>query len=174
IMHAIKQYVCIEYDVVKGSDIMTATKNLAETYLAKTIAGISKYNFWQWPIAGPLAGYIVACLLPHFGASIHFSPAMITSLYFIDTARENNTEKGWVLHKNIVYSNRDRGKRITAKDMYVRLKEFANNSELEQDEVPKVSTIQGWISRYYKTFLDQATRTALQSNLGEDISEGSI
>ncbi|CAG8831646.1 2149_t:CDS:1, partial [Gigaspora rosea] len=28
----------------------------------------------------PLAGYIVARPLPHFGASVHFSPAMITNL----------------------------------------------------------------------------------------------
>ncbi|CAG8497921.1 2263_t:CDS:10 [Scutellospora calospora] len=64
--------------------------------------------------------------------------------------------------------------RMMAKDMHVRLKEFADNGELEQDEVPKVSTIQRWISQYHKTFLDQATRTALQSNLGEDISEGRL
>ena len=55
--------------------------------------------------------------------------------------------------------------RITATDMYNRLNEFANNGELEQDEVPKVSTIQGWISRYHKIFLEQATRTALDPNL---------
>ena len=46
----------------------------------ETIAGISKYNFWQWPIEGPLAGYIVARPLPHFGTSADFSPAMITNL----------------------------------------------------------------------------------------------
>ncbi|CAG8731840.1 30500_t:CDS:2 [Racocetra persica] len=32
--------------------------------------------------------------------------------------------------------------RMTAKDIHDRLKEFADNSELEQDEVPKISTIQ--------------------------------
>ncbi|CAG8707007.1 25748_t:CDS:1, partial [Gigaspora rosea] len=78
IVHAIKWYVCIGCDVVEGSDIVTATKHLAGMYLAniepnryqqinlvtenpgkkkprvETIAG-TKYNFWQWPIAGPLA-----------------------------------------------------------------------------------------------------------------------
>ncbi|CAG8572329.1 4197_t:CDS:2 [Gigaspora rosea] len=104
IAHTIKWYVRIGCNVVEESDIVTATKHFARTYLAniepnrhqqtnlvtenpgkkkphvETIAGISKYNFWQWPIAGPLAEYIVACPLPHFGASVHFSPAMITSL----------------------------------------------------------------------------------------------
>ncbi|CAG8845160.1 9487_t:CDS:2, partial [Racocetra persica] len=46
----------------------------------ETITGISKHNYWQWPIAGPLAGYIVARPLPHFGTPAHFSPAAITSL----------------------------------------------------------------------------------------------
>ncbi|CAG8761317.1 9714_t:CDS:1, partial [Gigaspora rosea] len=106
IAHAINQYVRVGGDLEEGSDIVTATKNLAGTYLAniepnrnqkknenenfenkgkkkprvETIAGISKHNFWQWPIAGSLAGYIVARPLPHFGASVHFSPAMIANL----------------------------------------------------------------------------------------------
>ncbi|KAG9288892.1 hypothetical protein G9A89_019514 [Geosiphon pyriformis] len=60
--------------------------------------------------------------------------------------------------------------RMTAKEMNNRLKEFADNGELEPDEVPKISTIQGWISRYNKSFLAQATRTALQSNSSESSS----
>ncbi|CAG8479089.1 1340_t:CDS:2 [Gigaspora rosea] len=69
-----QKYVRIGCDLVEGSDIIAATKNLAGTYLAniepnrnqkasesenlttktkgkkpcvETIAGISKYNFWQ-------------------------------------------------------------------------------------------------------------------------------
>ncbi|CAG8727151.1 22429_t:CDS:2, partial [Gigaspora rosea] len=83
IAHAINQYVRIGGDLVEGPDIVTATKNLAgkKKPRVETIAGISKYNFWQWPIAGPLAGYIVARPLPHFGSSVHFSPTMIANLY---------------------------------------------------------------------------------------------
>ncbi|CAG8566147.1 11709_t:CDS:2, partial [Scutellospora calospora] len=73
--------------------------------------------------------------------------------------------KEWALYKNLVYGNRDRSKqmsdtvkkmleqmflqrnihakdRINAANMYSRLKEFADNRELEQDEISKVSTIQ--------------------------------
>ena len=105
--------------------------------------------------------------------------------------------KGWALHENAAYSNRGAGKWMTdtikkmleqmyllgnvhakdwmtAKEMHDRLKEFADNSELEQDEIPKVSMIQGWISRYHKMFMEQATQTALYSNLEEDISTNSI
>ena len=58
---------------------------------------------------------------------------------------------------------------MTAKEMHDRLIEFAVSGELDQDEVLKVSTIQGWISWYHKIFLAQATKTALDSNLGENI-----
>ncbi|CAG8838643.1 1695_t:CDS:1, partial [Racocetra persica] len=32
---------------------------------------------------------------------------------------------------------------MTTSEMHKRLKEFANNGKLEQDEVPKITTIQG-------------------------------
>ncbi|CAG8838427.1 22874_t:CDS:1, partial [Racocetra persica] len=86
----------------------------------------------------------------------------------------------WALRKNSVYNNRSGGKqildivkkmfkqmflqgnihakdRMTATNMYNRLKEFADNGELKQDEVPKILTIQRWIPWYNKMFLEQAT-----------------
>ncbi|CAG8837010.1 20229_t:CDS:1, partial [Racocetra persica] len=87
------------------SDIITAAHNLASTCLANielnrnqeknknlvaenkekksridTIIGISKYNCWQWPIAGSLARYIVACPLSHFRTPVYLSLTTITSL----------------------------------------------------------------------------------------------
>ncbi|CAG8586165.1 32049_t:CDS:1, partial [Racocetra persica] len=104
--------------------------------------------------------------------------------------------KGWALRENFAYGKRGGGKRMSdavkkmlkqmflqgnihakdrmmATDMYNRLKEFANNGELEQDEVPKVLTIQRWISQYHKMFLEQATRTALDPNLDNGLSTDS-
>ncbi|PKB93609.1 hypothetical protein RhiirA5_440829 [Rhizophagus irregularis] len=77
ISHAIKRYVRIGYDIKGGQDIVEAGKNLAGTYFAnikpnrnennensgqmnnntrekkkpkvKTISGISKYFYWEWP-----------------------------------------------------------------------------------------------------------------------------
>lgn len=46
----------------------------------KTISGISKYFYWEWPIEGPLAGYIQARSLPHIGSWSRFSPAEISDL----------------------------------------------------------------------------------------------
>ncbi|RIB15401.1 hypothetical protein C2G38_2192489 [Gigaspora rosea] len=215
--HTCYQKICsCQIDLVEGSDIIAATKNLAETYLAniepnrnqkanesenlttknkgkklrvETIAGISK-------------------------ASVHFFPAMITNLCneelsrpepklsthtkpkskwkmalskfqenknpntmktddieMIDITKDDDTEevdfpwnKGWALRENAAYGNQGAGKRMTdtvkkmleqmyllgnvhakyrmtAKEMHDRLKKFADNGELEQDEIPKVSTI---------------------------------
>ncbi|CAG8768190.1 18559_t:CDS:1, partial [Gigaspora rosea] len=90
---------------IERSDIVDAAYNLAGIHLAniepnrnqektenlvveikekkprvETITRISKHNYWQWLIAGPLASYIVAHLLLHFGTSAYFSPVAIISL----------------------------------------------------------------------------------------------
>ena len=51
----------------------------------KTIPGISKYSYWEWPIEGALAGFIQARSLqarslPHIGPWTQFSPAVIADL----------------------------------------------------------------------------------------------
>jgi len=46
----------------------------------KTITGISKYSYWEWPIEEPLAGFIQARSLPHSGSWTRFSPAVISDL----------------------------------------------------------------------------------------------
>ncbi|RHZ87552.1 hypothetical protein Glove_33g12 [Diversispora epigaea] len=46
----------------------------------KTIPGISKYFYWEWPIEAPLAGYIQAKALPNIGSWIQFSLAIISNL----------------------------------------------------------------------------------------------
>ncbi|RHZ69121.1 hypothetical protein Glove_290g83 [Diversispora epigaea] len=102
ITHAIKRYIRIGYDIKEGQDIVEAGKNIAGTHFAniepnriehetnddtgkkkpkvKTIPGISKYFYWEWPIDAPLEGYIQARPLPHIGSWTQFSPAMISKL----------------------------------------------------------------------------------------------
>ncbi|RIA84663.1 hypothetical protein C1645_831919, partial [Glomus cerebriforme] len=46
----------------------------------KTIPGISKYFYWEWPIKGPLTGFIQARSLPHISSWSQFSPAVIFDL----------------------------------------------------------------------------------------------
>ena len=46
----------------------------------KTIPGITKLSYFEWPIEGPFVGYIQAQTLPHIGEWSHFSPTDITKL----------------------------------------------------------------------------------------------
>lgn len=57
----------------------------------KTLEGISKYFYWQWPITGPLAGYILACPLPHFGQIAQYSPSLIANLSNTEILRPSPT-----------------------------------------------------------------------------------
>ncbi|CAG8502348.1 3390_t:CDS:1, partial [Scutellospora calospora] len=44
--------------------------------------------------------------------------------------------------------------------IYDKLQEFVLSGEIKHDDVPKVSTIQNWISRYHREFKEKATEQA--------------
>jgi hypothetical protein len=46
----------------------------------KTIPGITKLFYFEWPIEGPFAGYIQAQVLPHVGTWSRYSPADVSKL----------------------------------------------------------------------------------------------
>ncbi|RIB20253.1 hypothetical protein C2G38_2179780 [Gigaspora rosea] len=103
IAYSIKRYLRIRYDIKTGDDICEVVKDLSGTSIAniepnrdddiimeenisenikskkskikiKTIKGISKLFFWEWPIDGRYSGYIRAHPLPHVGEWNNFSP----------------------------------------------------------------------------------------------------
>ncbi|CAB4377360.1 unnamed protein product [Rhizophagus irregularis] len=91
IAHAIKRYICIGHCLDEGKNIQTAISGLGRTSVAnlepvrnnatvKTIAGITKLSYFEWPITGDYAGYIQAQTLPHMGPWSRFSPSDITKL----------------------------------------------------------------------------------------------
>ncbi|CAG8576178.1 11294_t:CDS:1, partial [Diversispora eburnea] len=49
-------------------------------------------------------------------------------------------------------------------EMRDELIKYVESNEIEEQDIPKVSTIQGWISRYAAAFKEQATEAALRSN----------
>lgn len=110
ITHAIKRYLRIGFDLETGNDIVEAAKGLSGTSLAniepdrdnnfveetevsetkkkktkkakiKTIKGISKLYYWEWPVEGEYCGYIRARSLPHIGEWSNFTPALIANLW---------------------------------------------------------------------------------------------
>jgi tRNA G37 N-methylase TrmD len=50
--------------------------------------------------------------------------------------------------------------KLTAQEMLNELQEFASSGEIQQDDIPKVSTIHNWITRYNREFKENATKQA--------------
>jgi hypothetical protein len=46
----------------------------------KTISGITKLSYFEWPIEGPFIGYIQAQTLPYIGEWLRYSPTDISKL----------------------------------------------------------------------------------------------
>ena len=96
---------------------------------------------------------------------------------------------GWALKSNQKLEGKGKGKRMkkqvkellksfflngnlnqhdkmSAKDMYNELLVFVESGELEAENVPKITTIQNWISSYARTFKEQATENMVNDTLG--------
>ncbi|CAB4396728.1 unnamed protein product [Rhizophagus irregularis] len=92
---------------------------------------------------------------------------------------------GWALKSNQKLGGKGKGKRMKkqvkellksfflngnlnqkdkmlAKDMYNELLNFVESGELEAEDVPKITTIQNWISTYARTFKEQATENMVK------------
>ena len=46
--------------------------------MIKTIEGITKLFYFEWPVKGDYAGFIQAQCLPHIGETLRFSPSEIS------------------------------------------------------------------------------------------------
>ncbi|EXX57761.1 hypothetical protein RirG_204100 [Rhizophagus irregularis DAOM 197198w] len=55
--------------------------------------------------------------------------------------------------------------KMSAKDMYNELLTFVESGELKAEDVPKIITIQNWISAYARTFKEQATENMVNNAL---------
>ncbi|CAB4435478.1 unnamed protein product [Rhizophagus irregularis] len=202
IAHSIKRYVRVWYNLDNGEKIEDAIKNLGGTSVAhlepkrnhvpvKTISGITKLSYFEWPNEGSFIGYIQAQTLPQIGEWLRYSPTDVSKLIkeplhkptpdisthtkpvlpwsfpiirikdkvnrntletesndqacFLDISDKFQLEKGWALKSNQKYGQRDR---MSAKDMVTELKKLAEEGEIQNDEVPEIKTIEGWITRY--------------------------
>jgi hypothetical protein len=92
---------------------------------------------------------------------------------------------GWALKSNQKLGGKGKGKRMkkhvkellksfflsgnlnqkdkmSTKDMYNELLMFVESGELELEDVPKITTINNWISTYACTFKEQATESMVK------------
>ncbi|CAB4495309.1 unnamed protein product [Rhizophagus irregularis] len=204
--HAIKRYIRIGHNLDEGEKIQTAIADLGGTSVAnlepirdnhkvKTIAGITKLFYFEWPIDGDYAGYIRAQCLPHIGSWSQFSPFEISKLtttpinkpisnttphsapknpWIFSLSRVqnvNNQEKdnnqvrlllaieetfelkrGWALKTG----NMNWTDRMTAKDMVEQLQILADEGEIDVEDVPEITTVASWITRYAASLKKQS------------------
>ena len=93
---------------------------------------------------------------------------------------------GWVFPANAKFGKKGKGKKIkakivnllkqfflngninpkdklTAQEMHMELEEFARSGEIDNDDIPQVSTIHNWIGRYSREFNREGTIIALDT-----------
>jgi hypothetical protein len=58
--------------------------------------------------------------------------------------------------------NVDKRKKMNAQEMYNELTEWANQDEINKDDIPKVSTICNWITRTAASFKIHTSERALE------------
>ncbi|CAG8716840.1 11765_t:CDS:2 [Rhizophagus irregularis] len=189
--------------VVKNQELQTdlggtSVANLEpirDNHKVKTIAGITKLFYFEWPIDGDYAGYIRAQCLPHIGSWSQFSPFEISKLtttpinkpisnttphsapknpWIFSLSRVqnvNNQEKdnnqvrlllaieetfelkrGWALKTG----NMNWTDRMTAKDMVEQLQILADEGEIDVEDVPEITTVASWITRYAASLKKQS------------------
>ncbi|RHZ49465.1 hypothetical protein Glove_520g3 [Diversispora epigaea] len=66
-----------------------------------------------------------------------------------------------ILEQYFLIGNVDKSNRMTAQDMWDLLMSKAQVGEIESSEIPKVTTIQGWITRYAAQLREKSAQTVL-------------
>ncbi|RGB35610.1 hypothetical protein C1646_759162 [Rhizophagus diaphanus] len=109
-----------------------------------SIKGISKLFYWEWSCQSEYNGYIRAQPLIHFGEWNNFSlshkPNGLCQLQMI------------------------------AQSMHNELLIYVEAGKLEEENIPKVNTIQNWINTYTRIFKKRATERDLANECEKMLS----
>jgi hypothetical protein len=70
-----------------------------------------------------------------------------------------------MLERFFLLGNQRRQDRMNAQAMYEELLKYVEIGELEEEDIPKVHTIQNWISSYTRAFKQKATEHELETEL---------
>ncbi|RGB39733.1 hypothetical protein C1646_754231 [Rhizophagus diaphanus] len=144
IVHAIKRYVRIGFEIREGSDIENSIKDLCSTS----------------PINGPFAGSIQARTLPNI---VQINNGIIDTENNFNVNAEFQLASGWALKANQKFGKRgnaDKSDRYSANDILSEL--MANREELDSEIIPKIEIIENWISRYSAAYKREMAAIALE------------
>ncbi|CAG8749855.1 31354_t:CDS:2, partial [Gigaspora margarita] len=61
-----------------------------------------------------------------------------------------------IRHKYFLKDNTNKSERHTAKSMLIQLRQCVKNGIIEKNKVPKLETIQNWISHYLRQYFQKA------------------
>jgi hypothetical protein len=67
-----------------------------------------------------------------------------------------------ILEECFLAGNVDKSYRMTAQDMWNLLTLKAQEGEIESSDIPKVTTIQGWITRYAAQLREKSAQVVLE------------
>ena len=108
-------------------------------------------------------------------------------LLFSDIKKVYPLQTGWALKENQKFGKRGAGKRMTnqvrallegyfmagnadksnrytAQDMQYELDKCAQEGEIDKDDIPKITTIQNWISKTTREHREEAANKVLNNN----------
>ncbi|RIB16996.1 hypothetical protein C2G38_2038104 [Gigaspora rosea] len=151
VTYAINRYLKLGFNLSQGTDIKNAIKGISGTQVAhlepNRIKGTSKKKFslpgnsnwfkWHWPIEGEFAG--------------------LKRNELVNILQEKMTQE--ILSSDLNAGDVSKSDRYTAEDMLNELHSMAHKGLLEDDKIPKLTTVSNWISGYAKN-----TSKILQNN----------
>ncbi|RHZ54770.1 hypothetical protein Glove_423g82 [Diversispora epigaea] len=195
IAHAIKRYIRIGNSLDDGKKIETAINNLGGTAVAniepirnnhvavKTISGITKLLYFEWPIEGQFADENIN------------NNNENSFIYSTDLDGEFELPKGWALKSNQKFGQRGSGKRMTtmvktylkafflagninktdrmsAKEMVMELEKIVETGEIQQNDIPTIKTVEAWITRYAASLRREAAEQRVAESSNSNNAQG--
>ncbi|CAB4388474.1 unnamed protein product [Rhizophagus irregularis] len=122
-------------------------------------------NQWVTPILRPISSEINN--IQNNNQKINTIIISSVDLDLVDLTNKENTQQntirgiffaGWALKEKQIINQ----KKMSAQEMYDNLTERASQEEIEENDIPKVQTIQNWIANYTRTFKASASLRALE------------
>ncbi|CAB4382389.1 unnamed protein product [Rhizophagus irregularis] len=111
-------------------------------------------NQWVTPILRPISSEINN--IQNNNQKINMIIISSVDLDLVDLTNKENTQQNTI--RGIFFA----GKKMSAQEMYDNLTERASQEEIEENDIPKVQTIQNWIANYTRTFKASASLHALE------------
>lgn len=119
--------------------------------------------------------YII--IIMHILTMIHTNKSSSHQIFFVGWALKENqkSSRGGIvritetvkalLEKMFLAGNIESRKKLSAQEMQQELLNHAEQEEIEESEVPKVSTIQNWIHTFSRSFKRSVSQKTLQTSL---------